>query len=64
MHPPDYERLLTDQDVQRRYAIPLRFLQLSRRRGDGPKFVRIGRLVRYRHQDIADWIASQTREAG
>ncbi len=31
-----------------------------RRRADGPPFVKIGRLVRYRRADVDAWIASRT----
>ncbi len=31
-----------------------------RRRADGPPFVKIGRLVRYRRADLNAWIASHT----
>ncbi len=31
-----------------------------RRRADGPPFVKIGRLVRYRRADLDAWIASRT----
>lgn len=31
-----------------------------RRRADGPPFVKIGRLVRYRRADLNAWIASRT----
>lgn len=34
-------------------------LQAWRTRGGGPPFVRVGRLVRYRNEDIQKWIESR-----
>lgn len=34
-------------------------IQKERLRGDGPPFVKMGRLVRYRPKDVRDWIAKQ-----
>ena len=48
---------LLDRDaVQSRFGISKRFLELAVARGDGPKMVRVGRLVRYRVSDIRSWI--------
>lgn len=33
-------------------------LQKRRMRGDGPQFVKLGRLVRYRPEDVKAWVAS------
>ena len=33
--------------------------QKERMRGDGPPFVKQGRLVRYRPEDVRDWIAAR-----
>ncbi|MDB4111935.1 hypothetical protein N9571_05215 [Yoonia sp.] len=42
------ERLLTRDQVEDRFGIPKRFLEISVMTGDGPSIVRIGRSVRYR----------------
>ena len=34
-------------------------LQKERVRGDGPPFVKMGRLVRYRPDDVRAWIAAR-----
>lgn len=34
-------------------------LQKRRLRGDGPQFVKLGRLVRYRPEDVRAWIAAR-----
>ncbi len=32
-------------------------------KGIGPKFIKIGRLVRYRRSDVDAWLESQTRNS-
>lgn len=39
-------------------------LALWRRIGQGPSFVRVGRLVRYRERDLVQWIEQQTVSRG
>lgn len=56
----DEDRLLCRDEVQERFGISRRFLELAATRGDGPRFVRIGRLVRYRCKDIAAWIEANS----
>lgn len=36
-------------------------LEAWRCRGDGPRFVKLGRSVRYRQSDLDQWIESRTR---
>ncbi len=48
--------LLTRQEVEARFGISKRFLELAPAMNKGPKAVRIGRSVRYRVGDIRDWI--------
>lgn len=50
------DRLLDRSEVEQHFGIPKRFLELAATRGDGPKLVRIGRLVRYRVTDVRIWI--------
>jgi hypothetical protein len=35
-------------------------LAQMRYRGNGPKFIKVGRLVRYRWADVLDWLAQNT----
>ncbi len=56
------ERLLTRDQVEDRFGIPKRFLEISAMTGDGPSIVRIGRSVRYSPVDVIAWIAKQTTE--
>ena len=61
------QRLLSRDEVDAIYGIAKRFLEIAACKGGGPAFVKVGRLTRYRVQDIEDWIArnrfSSTSEA-
>ena len=50
------DRLLSRNEVEERFAITKRFLELAAARGDGPRVIHVGRLVRYRVSDIRAWI--------
>ncbi len=54
------ERLLSRGEVEERFGISKRFLELAAMRGQGSAIVRIGRLVRYRPADLHAWIATNT----
>ena len=54
------DRLLDRNEVEARFGIPKRFLELAVSRGNGPRFVRIGSLVRYSVGDIRTWIEANT----
>lgn len=49
-------KLLSRDEVATVYGIAKRFLEIAACKGDGPVFVKVGRLTRYRMQDIEDWI--------
>lgn len=53
------ERLLTRTEVEERFGITKRFLELAAMRREGPPIVRLGRSVRYRPSDMRIWIADQ-----
>lgn len=54
------ERLLSRDEVEERYGIPKRFLEKAACRDEGPRRVKIGRLVKYRPKDVAEWIERNT----
>ena len=54
------DKLLTRAEVEQRFGIPKRYLELAVTRDDGPRYVRIGRLVRYRIGDVRAWIDQNT----
>lgn len=58
MQNDETERLLTRAEVEARFGVSKRYLELAACRGEGPKLVRIGRSVRYRPADIRAWIES------
>jgi predicted DNA-binding transcriptional regulator AlpA len=49
-------RLLDERQAADFLNINHRTLQAWRLRGGGPRFVKVGRLVRYRTRDLNDWI--------
>ena len=55
--------LQTDRQVAKRYRLSFHTLRKLRVRGSGPIFVKLGRAVRYRAQDVEAWIASQRRKS-
>lgn len=42
-------------------SITTKAIQAWRTRGGGPKFIKVGRLVRYRKSDVDAWIESRSR---
>jgi predicted DNA-binding transcriptional regulator AlpA len=53
--------LLTDFDLERLTGRARSSWQKARLTGDGPPFVRLGRLVRYRLSDVEAWLAARPR---
>lgn len=50
------ERLLSRTEVEKIFGISRRFLEIAAVKGNGPPMVRLGRSVRYRYDDLSDWI--------
>jgi predicted DNA-binding transcriptional regulator AlpA len=46
--------------VATRLGISVRTLERKRCDGTGPRFVRVGRAVRYRESDLVEWLVRQT----
>lgn len=57
------DRLLSRDEVEQRFGVSKRFLELAVARRNGPKFVRVGSLIRYTVKDVRGWIAENTQEA-
>jgi excisionase family DNA binding protein len=55
--------LLTVQEVARILRCSVSSLNKWRVSGRGPRFVRVGSRVRYRINDVATWVAAQTRRS-
>ena len=50
--------LLSEQAVSKEYGLSVPWQRKKRRTGDGPAFFKIGRLVRYRREDIEEFLRS------
>ena len=53
------EPLWTEEQCAEQRSCSVSTLQKERVRGDGPPFVKMGRLVRYRPEDVQVWIANR-----
>ena len=53
------DELLDQSHVAKILRTTTKFLEARRVRGGGPKFIRVGRLVRYHPHDVRDWIESR-----
>ena len=53
------QALLTQREAARALRLSERTLERLRVAGYGPRFVRAGRLVRYREGDLEAWVASR-----
>jgi excisionase family DNA binding protein len=51
--------LLTQREAAEELRLSERTLERLRLTGEGPKFIRMGRSIRYRFADIETWIVSQ-----
>jgi len=52
-------RLLTQREAATLLRLSQRTLERLRVTGAGPRYVKAGRLVRYRETDLENWIASR-----
>ena len=57
------DSLLTQDQLAEYLQLQPKTIETMRRRGDGPRFIKVGRSVRYRGSDIRDWFDDQTRES-
>jgi hypothetical protein len=55
------DQLAEPRQVADHLGIPLRTLGQWRYLGTGPKFLKVGRHVRYRWVDVEKWLAAQSR---
>jgi excisionase family DNA binding protein len=54
-------RLLTPKEVAELLKVTVSWLAKARVRGEGPPYIRIGRSVRYREEDLIDWLKQRRR---
>jgi predicted DNA-binding transcriptional regulator AlpA len=55
------EVLLTPPEAAKFLKMSVSWLAKARMRGDGPPFVRIGRSIRYREDDLRQWLKGRRR---
>jgi excisionase family DNA binding protein len=55
------EDLLSQKEAARKLGLSTRTLERHRVSGTGPRFCRLGRLIRYRQSDIEAWVARSLR---
>lgn len=57
-------KLITPPELAELTGVPERTLAQWRYLGNGPAYVKVGRHVRYRPEDVQAWLALQTRGGG
>jgi predicted DNA-binding transcriptional regulator AlpA len=57
-----YLMYFTASQVSERLQISVHTLKKWRSENKGPRYVKIERLVRYRYEDVLDWINSRVTE--
>lgn len=58
--PVDLDKFLTEIQTSQLLSVSRRTLQNWRLRGEGPRFVRCGRAIRYSPRDLKVWIDART----
>lgn len=56
----DTETLLAEVYAAELLGLSSRTLQAWRSRNEGPPYVRVGRAIRYRRQDLLNWVGQNT----
>ena len=56
----DDDRLLVPDEVAAFLRVSRRTLETWRYQGDGPNYIKVGGLVRYRASDISAWLVEQS----
>jgi predicted DNA-binding transcriptional regulator AlpA len=58
--PPDNDTLVTAERLPAHIGVANQTLARWRHEGQGPKFVKVGRLVAYRAGDVRRWLGERT----
>ena len=53
------EALITEVQLSQRLQVSLACLRRWRLRGEGPQYIKVGPLVRYRPEQVEHWIAER-----
>lgn len=56
------DRLLSEAEVSELLGVTIKCLQDWRYRRCGPRYIKVGRLPRYRSEDIETWLRERTVE--
>jgi predicted DNA-binding transcriptional regulator AlpA len=57
--PSDVEQLLNERELARLFHVSVGTLRYWRAEGRGPRFRKIGQLVRYAPSDVSEWLRSR-----
>jgi predicted DNA-binding transcriptional regulator AlpA len=55
--------LIDQKQAARILGLSVRTLERHRIAGTGPRFARLGRLIRYRQNDLIEWVDSKLRNS-
>lgn len=55
------QKLITTAELAEYLSYKITAIEAMRRRGDGPRFIKTGRYVRYREADIQLWLDERSR---
>lgn len=58
------EKHLSPEDLAEREGVPIATIYQWNSRGDGPRFMKIGKHVRYRLNDVIAWENTRFADAG
>jgi predicted DNA-binding transcriptional regulator AlpA len=61
---PDTQKHLSPEDLAEREGVPVGTVYTWNSAGTGPRFMKIGRHVRYREADVIAWENSRTIASG
>ncbi len=63
VRPPDDEIHLIDDQLAAREQVSVRTAQRWRTTGEGPPYIKAGKAVRYRLQDVKEWEETRVRQS-
>ena len=56
MTPTTINKLITPEELAERLCIPIKRLYTWRLNGRGPTYIKVGHSLRYRAEDVAQWL--------
>jgi predicted DNA-binding transcriptional regulator AlpA len=63
MRDHDLDTLLTGREAAAVLRLSERTMERHRTAGTGPRYIALGRAIRYRHRDLLDWIERGARRS-